>query len=478
MAGKEEREAGREATVAVVGLCGEWGAVACGSPFAGRVTIECTLLCTSRAGSMERVAATPSFLLALLVAIAYSADRTVLNGRILTLEAERDSLHSRVDLVERAFTSLLAQTSTAAALPERRLQDTTGPTVSANQTRATVLVDAPDGVSEVIFGGEAAADNVVLHKSHQRDGAQFTLSRNDKQVLRVDPDGAFMVLTDPLQVPSAVSSASGAPLELRSAGNGVSLQDLRTHHLHEVDGTAAWSASSALVFTGDTISWTWTNYHNVVEINEAGAIVSSGVSSGEPELASSFSHTFALPGLYWFKSQVADEMRTRVEVRELFAVRNGTMSMGGDMEVKGAISGNGALRLEGDLEVSGELLLGGVRLSAAMLSGMIQNAGPLPPPTTPPSPPSAPPSFQEFSWGTSCEHWNGCQSIATAADCEAAASLVFPGSRTYAGVDSTNSAPSGCYRPGSGGQSGTYRYNSRLGSKIECTYSYNCVCLC
>ena len=145
---------------------------------------------------MERVAATPSFLLALLVAIAYSADRTVLNGRILTLEAERDSLHSRVDLVERAFTSLLAQTSTAAALPERRLQDTTGPTVSANQTRATVLVDAPDGVSEVIFGGEAAADNVVLHKSHQRDGAQFTLSRNDTQVLRVDPDGAFMVLTE------------------------------------------------------------------------------------------------------------------------------------------------------------------------------------------------------------------------------------------------------------------------------------------
>ena len=40
---------------------------------------------------MEHVAATPSFLLALLVAIAYSADRTVLSGRILTLEAERDS---------------------------------------------------------------------------------------------------------------------------------------------------------------------------------------------------------------------------------------------------------------------------------------------------------------------------------------------------------------------------------------------------
>ena len=80
---------------------------------------------------MERVAATPSFLLALLVAIAYSADRTVLNGRILTLEAERDSLHSRVDLVERAFTSLLAQTSTAAALPRTTAGGESGHGVAA-----------------------------------------------------------------------------------------------------------------------------------------------------------------------------------------------------------------------------------------------------------------------------------------------------------------------------------------------------------
>ena len=47
------------------------------------------------------------------------------------------------------------------------------------------------------------------------------------------------------------------------------------------------------------------------------------------------------------------------------------------------------------MEVGGELLLGGVRLSAAMLSGMILNAGPLPPPAAPPPsppPPSSPPS--------------------------------------------------------------------------------------
>ena len=156
---------------------------------------------------MERVAATPALLLALLIAIAYSADRTVLSRQIASLEverdsqmasleAERDSLHSRVDLLEQAFTALLAQSSTAAALPARRgLQDAT-----ATNDRATVRVDAPDGISEIILGGEAAADNVVLHKAHERDGAQFTLSRNDTQVLRVDPNGTLTVLTTPLKV--------------------------------------------------------------------------------------------------------------------------------------------------------------------------------------------------------------------------------------------------------------------------------------
>jgi len=145
---------------------------------------------------MERVTATPALLLALLIAIAYNAaDRTVLSSQIASLEAERDSLHSRVDLVEQAFTALLAQSSAAAALPARRLGDAT-----ESGDRATVRVDAPDGVSEIILGGEAAADNVVLRKAHERDGAAFTLSRSDTQVLRVDPAGNVTVLTDPLKV--------------------------------------------------------------------------------------------------------------------------------------------------------------------------------------------------------------------------------------------------------------------------------------
>ena len=110
---------------------------------------------------MERVTATPALLLALLVAIAYNAaDRTALSSQIASLEAERDSLHSRVELVEQAFTALLTQPSAAAALPARRLlEDAPEP-----DDRATVRVDAPDGVSEIILGGEAVADNVVLRR--------------------------------------------------------------------------------------------------------------------------------------------------------------------------------------------------------------------------------------------------------------------------------------------------------------------------
>ena len=76
---------------------------------------------------MERVAVTPALLLALLIAFAYSADRTALSSQVAHLssqvaqyEAERESLHSRVELMEQAFNAPLAQPSAEAALPERR----------------------------------------------------------------------------------------------------------------------------------------------------------------------------------------------------------------------------------------------------------------------------------------------------------------------------------------------------------------------
>lgn len=301
---------------------------------------------------MDRSAVTPpSILLALLLAIAYSTDRTLLVGRIVTLESERESLHGRFDLLERAFTSLLAQPG-AAALPARRLEE---PDVSADDSRATVHIDAPDGISEVVLGGEHAEDNVILSKAHLNEGAAFTISRNETGVLSIGVDGALSVLADPLQVASAVSSAQGAPLELRSsAGDGVVLQDQQTAQVSEVDGTTVWSSLNVLVYTGDTVQWSWTNYHNVVEINDAGIIVSGGIRSGDPVLASSYAYTFSRPGVHLFKSQAADAMRMTVEVRE-FAVRNGTMFVGGDLEVGGESSAvsNGTLRVRGSLEVSG-----------------------------------------------------------------------------------------------------------------------------
>ena len=76
---------------------------------------------------MEGLAVTPALLLALLIAIAYSADRTALSSQVAHLssraahlEAERDSLHSRVELMEQASKAPPAQPSAEAALPERR----------------------------------------------------------------------------------------------------------------------------------------------------------------------------------------------------------------------------------------------------------------------------------------------------------------------------------------------------------------------
>ena len=302
---------------------------------------------------------TPSIIFALILATVHSTERALLVGRIVTLESERESLHGRVDLLERAFTGLLAQPG-AAALPARRLEEHD---ISANDNRATVHIDAPDGISEIVLGGEDAEDNVILSKAHLNEGAEFTISRNETSVLSIGVNGALSVLADPLQVASAVSSAQGAPLELRSsAGDGVALQDQQTWQVSEIDGSTTWSSLNVLAYTGDTVHWSWTNYHNVVEINDAGIIVSGGIRSGDPVLASSYAYTFSRVGVYLFKSQAADAMRMTVEVRE-FAVRNGTMFVGGDLEVggEGSAVSNGTLRV-GGVEVSGPGFAQEVRL--------------------------------------------------------------------------------------------------------------------
>ena len=153
----------------------------------------------------------PAVLSLVLLAITYGADRTHLTSRLTKLDAERDALHGRVDFLERAFTSFLAQQQQQASdvLPAaRRLSE--GATATATDSRATVQVEAPDGVAEIILGGEAAADNVVLSKAHHGDGAAFSLRRNETDVLSISAAGTLTAHT-------GVSSAGGAPLELRSS---------------------------------------------------------------------------------------------------------------------------------------------------------------------------------------------------------------------------------------------------------------------
>ena len=248
-------------------------------------------------------------------------------------------------------------------LVDRQLSEADSPPESDD--RATVQVNAPDGVSEIVFGDEAAIDNVVWSKAHLRDGGNFTLSRNESRALNIGMDGVVSMLTDPLQIPSTLSSTAQAPLRLSSPSAGVVLQDQHTKYVYEVDGTTQWSTTDVLVYVGDTVHWSWVNYHNLVQINDAGTILTGGIRSGDPTLSSAYSHTFEAPGRFVFKSQAGDDMRMAVEVRE-FAVRNGTLFVGGDLEVgpRGGVGDteskvdNSTVRIAGKLEVSGMLTAG------------------------------------------------------------------------------------------------------------------------
>ena len=217
---------------------------------------------------------------------------------------------------------------------ERQLQ------AAENEDRATIRVDAPDGVAQFVMGARAAVDNVIMEKEHADDGGEFTLSRNLTRVLGVGVDGGVTVHTDPLHVASTVRSAEGSPLHLQGHG-GVNLQSTSSFAVQELDGRGRWSAQALRVYVGDTVEWSWTNYHNVIETDAAGSIKAGGVSSGVPMLTGTFTHTFDAAGTYLFKSQAQYTMTCTVEVLESFVLQNGTLTLGGDLEVGGNVRAAG-----------------------------------------------------------------------------------------------------------------------------------------
>lgn len=217
---------------------------------------------------------------------------------------------------------------------ERQLQ------AAENEDRAIIRVDAPEGRAQFVMGAKAAVDNVIMEKEHATEGADFTLSRNLTRVLGISVDGGVTIHTDPLNVASTVRSTDGNPLQLQGDG-GVNLQSPTSFSVHELDGQGRWSNQALKIFVGDTVEWTWTNYHNVIQTDAAGSIKAGGVSSGVPMLASSFTHTFDTPGTYLFKSQTQFTMTCTVEVVESFVLKNGTLRLGGDLEVGGNVRAAG-----------------------------------------------------------------------------------------------------------------------------------------
>ena len=61
-----------------------------------------------------------------------------------------------------------------------------------------------------------------------------------------------------------------------------------------------WVTPSLRVDVGDTVAFTRTNYHNVQQVNDAGAVVAGGITSGAASIGGTFSHTFTEVGIYRF----------------------------------------------------------------------------------------------------------------------------------------------------------------------------------
>lgn len=185
-----------------------------------------------------------------------------------------ENFESRLRQLEAALHGRATAEVPHAAAPAARRLDSgdggdTGASVSASADLALISIDAPAGAARLVLGGEEAGDNVILHKAHASAGAGFTLSRNATLAMRVDLAGAVEMAQDPFTVRSTVKASNSEPLVLGGAGEGISLQDSKTFEITEVDGATSWSRTSLLIFTGDTVRWSWTNFHNLVEISSA-----------------------------------------------------------------------------------------------------------------------------------------------------------------------------------------------------------------
>ena len=123
----------------------------------------------ARTRSWARVAAAQQLLLGVLggaCLFMWSSQGSEQNTCLATLEshsAQLNALSARLAMLE---------TRTVHEHPNMYRQ------LSQSEDRATIRVDAPDGIAQFVMGATSAADNVVMEKQHVRDGGAFTLSRN------------------------------------------------------------------------------------------------------------------------------------------------------------------------------------------------------------------------------------------------------------------------------------------------------------
>lgn len=184
-----------------------------------------------------------------------------------TLQHQVDALQRQVASITEKHeqtSALLARIETLEAshiIPSRGGADVQSAALSqgrmlssaATDDLAQVQVDAPNGKSQLLLGGEVANDNVVMAKAHSSDGGAFTIARNGTVALGVGIDGTMQVHT-PLVVYDKLLSAPNVPLRIEGNG-GFSVRAPSSHTVREVAGMGVWDVATIKVSIGDTVTW-------------------------------------------------------------------------------------------------------------------------------------------------------------------------------------------------------------------------------
>jgi len=186
--------------------------------------------------------------------------------------------------------------------------------------RATLRVDVgAQGISELVFGEDSNAQVTVEHTA----GGAFKLVRNASTAIEIGASGDMHL---------------GGAAMMRFHGRRISFENRDHVVVYEVDGQSpVWDKPLLSIYAGDTVTWSWTNLHNVAQTDSVFANLDTArrqFYSGGPTLDGSFSFRFDRPGVYYYKSQSAATMHGAITVKQ-FTWEAGAFTLDGALKLNG-----------------------------------------------------------------------------------------------------------------------------------------------